>query len=69
MKRSYIFKEGESVVFTEEEVIALKAIAQEHIKLENIFTKDKDGKPHPYQNRYSVTPPHLPPEKEKKKKC
>ena len=67
MKRSYIFKEGDAVVFTTEEIAALKAIAQEHIFFENVYTKDKDGKPYPYRNRYSIDVPHLAPEKEKEK--
>ena len=66
MAKSYVFTEGETAVFTEEEVIALKAIAQQHIRFTDIFTKDKDGKQYPYRNRYSIDSPNLPSEKEKK---
>jgi hypothetical protein len=65
MEKSYIFAEGKSVTFTEEEIKALKAIAQEHIRFENILTKDKDGNRYPYRNRYSLEEPHLPKEEEK----
>ena len=67
MKKFYIFKEGESETFTEEEIKALKALAQQHIWMKNIFTKDKTGKSYPYRNRYSLDEPHLPKEKENKK--
>ena len=59
MKKSYIFKEGETAVFTEEEIRVLKEIAQEKIRFDSITKLDIDGKPVPYRNRYSINEPHL----------
>lgn len=40
--------------FTKEEISVLKEIAQEKIRFDNIFTKDKNGKGIPYRNRFET---------------
>ena len=40
--------------FTEEEIIALKEIAQEKIRFTKAFLCDKTGKRYPYRNRFET---------------
>lgn len=42
------------IKFTNEERRILKEFAQEKIRMENIFLKDKEGKRIPYKNRFET---------------
>ena len=43
-----------SLNFTEEEIKALKEMAQEKIRFFKIFCCDEKGKPYPYRNRFET---------------